>query len=364
MRDLDEEDNKLYSQVKRALRMIRRLFKLMVVFSPVFALYPFHWIYLQGTIRLRARDAARNAIKNGEEVDAQDIVLDSLEQGKIPDGPVGWYYKLCLCCVEWSGAACIKIMQWAGSRPDIFGRDFCAVFSQLQDDTTPHAWRYTEEVLVDAYGENWKDHVKLGEILGSGCIAQVYKGTVYEEDGTEKLVAVKIMHPNVEDDIDADLDIMRLAVRTLERFNAGPLRNLKWLNLPGFVEEMAVMLKIQLDLRSEGDHLVQFNKNFKGNEHIVFPKLVEGYSPKKHVLIETFCEGVPIMEFIKNNKADRTLLSSMCAAAIGAVCQMIFLGECMRVPLLSTLAMCILIVSIALIADSIIHFFHTHYNYR
>jgi hypothetical protein len=325
MKDLDDEDETVWSQVKRALRMIRRLFKLFVVLSPVVLLYPLHWMICQGGSWLKPR------IQDGHDgsLDAQDVVLNSLDHGGIPGGPLGWYYKVCLFCVEWSGAACIKIMQWAGSRPDMFGEDFCAVFSQLQDDTTPHAWRHTERALVDAFGENWQERVRIDQILGSGCIAQVYKGVVLGEAGSERPVAVKVMHPNVEDDIDADLDIMRLSVRILERLNFGPIRNLKWLNLPGVIEEMATMLKIQLDLRTEGDHLVQFNKNFEGNETILFPKLIEGFSPTKSVLIETYCEGVPVMDFIRNNRADKSLLSKMCESAIQAVCQMIFLDNFM-----------------------------------
>jgi predicted unusual protein kinase regulating ubiquinone biosynthesis (AarF/ABC1/UbiB family) len=324
------------SKVQRALRMIRRILKLMLVFTPVAALYPLHCLIQMG---YNARSAANSLPIRGNDGDdmdrdAQELVLNALEQGKIPEGPLGWYYRVLLHAVELSGAALIKIMQWAGSRPDMFGPDFCAVFSQLQDDTTPHAWRHTEQALIDAYGENWQDHVEIGEILGSGCIAQVYKGWIIDEESSsgggdakrKRPVAIKVMHPNVEDDIDADLDILRVTVRLMEHFNFGPLKDLKWLNLPGFIEEMAVMLKIQLDLRTEGEHLVQFNKNFKGNDSIVFPKVVEEYPPVKNVLVETFCEGVPIMDFIKHNKADRELLTKMCTGAIRAVCQMIFLG--------------------------------------
>ncbi|KAL3929891.1 MAG: hypothetical protein SGARI_004631 [Bacillariaceae sp.] len=209
----------------------------------------------------------------------------------------------------------------------MFGSEFCAVFSQLQDDTTPHAWKHTEQALKEAYGEDWQEHVELGNILGSGCIAQVYKGSIEDDNGNIRPVAVKVMHPNVQDDIDADLDILRVTVRMLELFNFGPVKDLRWLNLPGIVEEMATMLKIQLDLRTEGDHLVQFNKNFQGNEMIVFPKVVNEYPPAKGVLVETFCQGIPIMEFIKQNASNRELLSTMCVGAIKAVCQMIFLVE-------------------------------------
>ncbi|KAG7339398.1 2-octaprenylphenol hydroxylase [Nitzschia inconspicua] len=318
----DNNHNSLRSKVKRVLRMIRRIFKLILVFTPVAALYPLHWMIQMGY------NNNNNNNNNPTSVDAQQLVLDSLEQGKIPDGILGWYYRVLLNAVELSGAALIKIMQWAGSRPDMFGQDFCAVFSQLQDDTTPHAWKHTERALIEAYGEKWQDHVEIGGLLGSGCIAQVYKGFITDSTtGAKRPVAIKVMHPNVEDDIDADLDILRVTVRLMERLNFGPLRDLKWLNLPGFIEEMAVMLKIQLDLRTEGQHLQQFNKNFQGNDAVVFPKVVQEYPPVKNVLVETFCEGVPIMDFIKNNKADRELLTKMCTGAIRAVCQMIFIDN-------------------------------------
>ena len=75
----------------------------------------------------------------------------------------------------------------------MFGHDFCAVFSKLQDDTTPHAWRHTEKVLIEAYGKNWKNRIKVEkkDILGSGCIGQVYKGEVLDSDGNPMPVAVK-----------------------------------------------------------------------------------------------------------------------------------------------------------------------------
>lgn len=54
---------------------------------------------------------------------------------------------------------------------------------------------------------------------------------------------------------------------------------------------------------------------------------MEGYPPTKDVLIETFCDGQPIMEFIRKNTADKKLLTKMCEGAIEAVCRMIFLDN-------------------------------------
>ena len=106
---------------------------------------------------------------------------------------MGWYLRMCLRCVEWSGAAVIKLMQWAGSRPDMFGHDFCSVFSQLQDNTTPHAYAHTVRMMEDAYGQDWQTKIRLDKLIGSGCIGQVYKGVVQDDEGKGRVVAIKGM---------------------------------------------------------------------------------------------------------------------------------------------------------------------------
>jgi predicted unusual protein kinase regulating ubiquinone biosynthesis (AarF/ABC1/UbiB family) len=171
-----DETKLWWHKVKHALRLIRRIIKLMIALSPVAALYPLQYLL---------------TTQKPDEEDAHEVALAALAEAERPDGPIGWYYRLCLQSVEWSGAAAIKIMQWAGSRPDMFGQAFCSIFSKLQDDTTPHSWKHTEQALREAFGDDWREHIRLGEILGSGCIAQVYKGVVLDKDGKEQEVAVK-----------------------------------------------------------------------------------------------------------------------------------------------------------------------------
>jgi predicted unusual protein kinase regulating ubiquinone biosynthesis (AarF/ABC1/UbiB family) len=244
-----KQSGSAWDKVKRALRLVLRVIKLMIAMSPIVALYPLHCLLTMVYLLPENTD-------DETKYDAHQVTLASLQtQLEMPSGPVGWYHQLCLHCVEWNGAAAIKMMQWAGSRPDMFGQSFCAVFSQLYDDTTPHSWKHTDRALRKAYGDNWQEHLRLDGILRSGCIAQVYKGAIFDEDNNEQPVAVKVMHPNVDRGIDADLDIMRLSTHILERVPFDVFRNMKWLNLPGFVEEMSTMLSIQLDLRQEADHL-------------------------------------------------------------------------------------------------------------
>ena len=123
-----------WERVRRVIQMLQRVIKLMLAFAPIVGFYPIASL-------LHTRDPNE---------DAKDAVLLALEHQDLPTGPLGWYYRMCLACVEWSGAAAIKMFQWAGSRPDMFGAEFSRVFSMLQDNTTPHEWKHTERALRDA----------------------------------------------------------------------------------------------------------------------------------------------------------------------------------------------------------------------
>lgn len=315
------------NKIRRALRMVRRLIKLSVVLAPVALLYPLAML----ANRIEGGSTDDESKQQGKR-DAHVIALESAQDADAVSGFVGWYLRMCLRCVESSGAAVIKLMQWAGSRPDLFGHDFCSVFSALQDSTTPHAFRHTDFAMRQSYGSDWRDRIELQDILGSGCIGQVYRGKVRVGEGTQqemREVAVKVLHPNVEDDIDADLDLLRFAVRVVENV---PLlfKGLYWMNLPGIVEEFSGMLKLQLDLRNEAENLARFNSNFANDPSVVFPLLVPNYEPTKNVLIESFCDGVPVLQFAKDNAKNPELLHKMCLTAIRAVCKMIFLDNFMH----------------------------------
>jgi len=160
----------------------------------------------------------------------------------------------------------------------------------------------------------------------------VYRGRLVDNNNGNnekppKDVAVKVLHPAVQDDIDADLDLMRLAVRASKYIPFGVFPSLKWLNLEGVVEEFAHLLKLQLDLRREAANLERFNENFRDDECIEFPKLVPGFAPTENILVESFCEGVPVLEFCRNNRDNQEALTRMCNKAIEAVCHMIFLDN-------------------------------------
>ena len=83
-----------------------------------------------------------------------------------------------LWVTESSGPTFIKLGQWASTRQDVFSQDFCRRFSRLHVEVRPHPWAHTKLCLRRAFGEAWRRLFvfQSKEPVGSGCVAQVYRG--------------------------------------------------------------------------------------------------------------------------------------------------------------------------------------------
>lgn len=110
----------------------------------------------------------------------------------------------------WCGCVC--------SRP----KALCEKLAELQEAAPPHAWRFTEAALAEALGADWAARLHISDadrarVLGSGCVAQVYRGTSLTGGDERCAVAVKVLHPGIEKVVAEDLALMRAAATLLER---------------------------------------------------------------------------------------------------------------------------------------------------
>ncbi|XP_068801622.1 uncharacterized aarF domain-containing protein kinase 2 [Struthio camelus] len=89
----------------------------------------------------------------------------------------GLWLRLLRRAAEAAGPTCVKLGQWASTRRDLFSEAFCAEFSKLHVEVSPHPWGRTDELLRKAFGEGWRGILEFPsrEPVGSGCVAQVYK---------------------------------------------------------------------------------------------------------------------------------------------------------------------------------------------
>ena len=169
-----------------------------------------------------------------------------------------WQYAL--WGIEQAGPTFIKLVQWATTRQDLFSPEFCVYFGKLQDETVGHAWKETARILRQDLGivldrnnndsnssSSSNEYLELDHTpIGSGCIAQVYRGKLKQAvgqyaKGTE--VAIKVQHPNIWQKVCADFYIMGMVAEWLE---ALPWLNLKYLSLADTVRQFRDVMLPQL----------------------------------------------------------------------------------------------------------------------
>lgn len=158
------------------------------------------------------------------------------------------YFRFAL---QQSGPAFIKLGQWASTRRDILSEETCDSLSYLQRDCTPHPWESTRDSLEKALGDGWEemfisvDHAP----IGCGCVAQVYSWDLKAEYAPEFSsvnkpipVAVKVLHPGIEESVLRDVSLMNLAARFIDYV----FPDVYWISLKECVEEFGTIMKKQV----------------------------------------------------------------------------------------------------------------------
>ena len=139
-------------------------------------------------------------------------------------------------------------------------------------------------------------------VIGSGAIAQVYKGSL-THNGVRKLVAVKVLHPNIHKRIERDLSLMR---RVAELIHSLPSETIHMMNLPRVCGNFAQVMEHQIDLRNEAKHLHLFRENFaleNKNEKIAKVSFPRPIISDADCLIEDYEDALPISKYLNDESA-------------------------------------------------------------
>ncbi|KAJ2778383.1 hypothetical protein H4R18_004632 [Coemansia javaensis] len=267
--------------VWEVIMTVLRAGELLVCFVPVAAAYPAVWF------------GPRDPERGGETAGAL------------------WWYRLLRAQMSRAGPTFVKLAQWAASRTDLFSAQLCLELGRLHDSNRPHAASESRAAVARALGVGSVDEAFEAfddAPLGAGAVAQVHRGRLaagYVEallararagPAQERLrallenpdVAVKVLHPGVGRKIRRDLRAMRWCARALSL-----LPGMRWLSLPEEVDVFSAMMCAQLDLRIEGRNAEQFAANFAARRGVTFPR-VRLALDSPHVLVESFCDGVPL----------------------------------------------------------------------
>ncbi len=151
------------------------------------------------------------------------------------------WFSLLRYGISQGGAAFIKWAQWASTRPDIFPEELCDVLASLQMGAPEHSLAFTKSLIRKELGAPVE---KVFEFfsrrpIASGSIAQVYKARLNGHD-----VAVKVRHPNVEEQIGIDFIIMKSVAGLVEM-----IPGLEWLTLSETMSQFSSTIASQTKLQ-------------------------------------------------------------------------------------------------------------------
>lgn len=197
-----------------------------------------------------------------------------------------------VAALEKSGPVFIKLAQWASTRRDILPRELCDAMGTLHE----HVHCEAQPVDVE-HAERLVPGLKIKDLLGGGCIAQVYSADLQQEGSAIQDVAVKVRRGQVKDLLQTDVPLLRLAARMAEIVEP----NLRWLAMPNAVDNFGWYLLQQTDFTIEAAHLTHFAENFKsgtlrGGGRITIPGVIVSY---QSVLVTELAKGVSLSAFIR-----------------------------------------------------------------
>lgn len=186
------------------------------------------------------------------------------------------------------GTTFIKFGQVLSTRSDIVGNEVAQELSKLQSSTKADGIAKIRTQIKKEFGIKSVNELFLEfstKPIASASIAQVHKAILH----TGEEVVVKVMHPNIEEKINEDLNILIKLAGTAEKYG-GSLSLVHPLQLAKHFKQTLID---ELDFIKELQNIEKFTNNFKDDNRVAFPVPFREFSGKS-VLTMTFLEGTSL----------------------------------------------------------------------
>jgi len=201
--------------------------------------------------------------------------------------------------LEELGPIYVKFGQSVSTRQDLLPEDIGLELTKLQDQVPPFSGDLALKAIQDAYGQP-ADEVFAefdSEALAAASIAQVHVAKLHS--GLE--VIVKILRPNVQQQVERDIEILYLIAKLAQRYWADG-RRLRPIEI---VQEYEKTVLNELDLMREAANAAQLRRNFIDSSMIYVPEIYWDYC-RTQVMVMERVHGVPIndMESLRRAGTD------------------------------------------------------------
>ncbi|MBN1661554.1 MAG: AarF/ABC1/UbiB kinase family protein [Anaerolineae bacterium] len=187
--------------------------------------------------------------------------------------------------LEELGAAYIKLGQFLSGRTDLLPPEYIEELTKLLDAAPPVSFEAVRAVIEDELGapvDILFDSIE--EVpIASASIGQVHRAVL---SGGERVV-VKVQRPGIEDEVEADLDLLLRQARFLERRSEA----MRDQNVAGIAEGLAASVREELDYRREGRNAERLRANVADDPRFVVPCVYWNLTTQRVITME-YLEGI------------------------------------------------------------------------
>ena len=187
------------------------------------------------------------------------------------------------------GPIYVKFGQSISTRQDLLPADIGAELAKLQDDVPPFPAKVALEQVAQAFGRP-ADTVFTefnAEALAAASIAQVHAARLC----TGEEVVVKLLRPNVRQQIERDLEVLHAFARLAQRYWPDGRR----LRPVEVVTEYKKTVLNELDLMREAANAAQLRRNFLGSKMLYVPEVYFDYC-RPGVMVMERISGIAISD--------------------------------------------------------------------
>jgi ubiquinone biosynthesis protein len=184
------------------------------------------------------------------------------------------------------GTTFIKFGQILSTRPDLVGPEMADELAKLQTSAPADSIETVRKTIAEELGKPPEELFAEFDPkpLASASIAQVHTARLH----TGERVVVKVQHPGITERVVSDLDILRKLAEWGEKYST----QLKLYQPTAAVGQLRDTLMAEMDFRQERRNLDRFNRNFRKDPRVRFPRAHAELSGKR-VLTMEFIDGVP-----------------------------------------------------------------------
>ncbi|MCI0485304.1 MAG: AarF/ABC1/UbiB kinase family protein [Blastocatellia bacterium] len=187
------------------------------------------------------------------------------------------------------GPTFIKTGQTLATRADILPVEYIQELSQLQDQVPPFPSEQARAIVEEELCARIEDIFASfdDEPVAAASLGQVHQARLK----TGQVVAVKIQRPDIREQIDFDITVLRRVAKRLDRY-PNLIRGVDW---QGTLAEFRGTIFEEIDYEQEVRNAEEFRKNFAQWKDVYVPAIHPEISTGRVIVME-FIEGLKVTD--------------------------------------------------------------------